>query len=51
LQAHAAVAELYRQRPAWATKAILNVARMGKFSSDTSIRRYAQEIWNLRPIV
>jgi starch phosphorylase len=51
LQAHNDVAALYRDRSAWATKAILNVARVGKFSSDVSIREYAKEIWNLRPIV
>lgn len=32
----------------WARKAILNVARMGKFSSDRTIKQYADEIWNLK---
>ncbi|MFN0085538.1 MAG: glycogen/starch/alpha-glucan phosphorylase, partial [Blastocatellia bacterium] len=31
----------------WAPKAILNVARMGKFSSDRTIAQYAEEIWGL----
>jgi starch phosphorylase len=51
LQAHDEVAKLYRDPSAWAAKAILNVARIGKFSSDASIRQYAQEIWNLRAMV
>lgn len=41
------VSELYKNRQAWAKKAILNVAHMGKFSSDRTIRDYANEIWRL----
>ena len=42
---------LYRDNPKeWAKRSILNVARMGKFSSDRTIDEYAKEIWNLKPI-
>lgn len=34
----------------WAKRSILNVARMGKFSSDRSIRDYCQNIWNVEPV-
>jgi starch phosphorylase len=34
----------------WARKAIVNVANMGKFSSDRTIHAYAREIWNIAPV-
>ena len=41
------VGETYANRAAWLQRSILNVARMGKFSSDRTIRQYATEIWGL----
>ncbi len=43
-----AVEEVYRDRREWARRAILNVARMGKFSSDRAVREYARDIWGVK---
>jgi len=40
----------FRDKSKWAEMAILNTARMGKFSSDRTISEYAREIWALDPI-
>ena len=45
--AQARVDALYDQPQAWARKAIANVAGMGFFSADRTIREYAQEVWGL----
>jgi starch phosphorylase len=39
--------EAYRDRETWNKMSILNAARMGKFSSDRSIREYSQNIWRV----
>ena len=40
------VSSAFRERNKWTEMSILNVARMGKFSSDRSIRDYCREIWH-----
>ena len=46
----AQVGQAYLDPDTWATMSILNVARMGKFSSDRTIRQYAEEIWQAMPV-
>ena len=40
---------LYRQPDQWCARAIANVAGMGVFSSDRTIRDYADQIWGIKP--
>jgi starch phosphorylase len=40
----------FRDRARWARMAILNTARVGKFSSDRTIAEYARDIWKAEPV-
>jgi starch phosphorylase len=44
------VGETYRNRQLWTRKAIINTARMGKFSSDNTIREYNRDIWGAESV-
>jgi starch phosphorylase len=50
LEAQDQVAACYQDPALWSSKAILNVARTGRFSSDRTIREYADGIWGLQPV-
>jgi starch phosphorylase len=49
MDAQMRVSDLWHDQAAWTRSSILNVARMGTFSSDRSVREYAQRIWSLEP--
>jgi starch phosphorylase len=44
------VSDTYRRPDEWTKKPILNTAYMGKFSTDRTIKEYADEIWSLKPV-
>ena len=42
---------LYAQEDRWSHKAVINCLNMGYFSSDRSVREYAERIWAVRPAI
>lgn len=50
IKAQETVDRVYREPAKWARMAILNTARVGKFSSDRTISEYAKHIWKLKPV-
>lgn len=48
LECQEQVGREYQDQQEWTRKSILNVARMGKFSSDRTIKQYAEEIWGVK---
>lgn len=47
IETQEAISRQYAQRGTWTRKSILNVARIGRFSSDRAVREYARDIWHL----
>ena len=45
-----AVSTAYQDRKEWTRKAVINVARSGKFSSDRAVEEYARHIWDVAPL-
>jgi starch phosphorylase len=50
LEAQQRVDDAFSQPATWMSKAILNVARMGRFSSDRTVAEYARDIWGITPV-
>ncbi|MCA1828827.1 MAG: glycogen/starch/alpha-glucan phosphorylase [Myxococcales bacterium] len=50
VECQARVSEAFLDQDRWTRMAILNIAKMGKFSSDRTIREYAGEIWHAAPV-
>jgi len=50
IAAQSRVDALYQEPELWTTRAIVNVAGMGLFSSDRTIRQYASQIWRVAPL-
>ncbi len=42
--------DLYKDRKTWTDKAIMNMTRIGKFSSDRTIHEYAKQIWGIKAV-
>ena len=47
---HERVARAFQDRRGWAKMVVRNIAKMGYFSSDRSVREYAERVWNVSPV-
>lgn len=50
VQAQEEIEKRYRDRSGWAKSCLVNIAQSGYFSSDRTIKQYADEIWHIKPI-
>jgi starch phosphorylase len=50
LDAQHRVDDTFQEPDTWISKAILNVARIGRFSSDRTVGEYARDIWGIEPV-
>ena len=49
VNAQESLRQMYADRPRWQHASIINIAQSGHFSSDNTIRNYANEIWKIPP--
>jgi len=49
VETHRRIEQEYLTEEVWWRKAVLNVARIGKFSSDRTVQEYARDIWHIGP--
>ena len=45
------VSMAYKEQKRWTKMSILNTSNMGGFSCDNTIKKYAEEIWNIKPVL
>jgi len=50
IKAQEQVSKAFKDKARWGKMAVLNTARVGKFSSDRTIAEYAKDIWKLKPV-
>jgi len=50
VKAQEKVDQAYRDQKKWTQMSLMNIAGCGKFSSDRTIKQYADEIWNIKPV-
>ncbi len=50
VKAQEEVERRYQDRSAWARMCLVNIAKSGFFSSDRTIKQYADEVWNIKPV-
>jgi len=50
LEAQIEVDKTYKNQSAWLRKSIMSTAGCGKFSSDRTIKQYANQIWQIKPV-
>ena len=45
------VARRYQDRDQWLRSSVINIAHSGYFSSDRTIKEYADQIWHIKPVI
>lgn len=50
LDAHRRVDKMFQRKSDWARMSIISTASMGRFSSDRSVKEYAEKIWGVKPV-